>query len=225
MVGIPPHPKPNSSFPRFARWLAGIGLLIGAGLLLTLSKHAVADNPQPAASQSSPELEKQFSHPFHSFYPYTGRRGMIPLALTDKSGKTRDLSAYQGKLVLLHFWATWCPPCTKELPSLNALAREKAGESRFVILPVALDFGKTRPQIENFMKKLNMDNLSLLTVPENDKSWETLSTFNLPTTFLIGPNGEVLYKMVGDTDWSAPASIHFINQLIATQFSTPAQQK
>lgn len=161
-------------------------------------------------------LETRFSAQFSAFYPYADRRGMMPLHFAGPDGKTQTLADYKGKLILLHFWATWCAPCVKELPKLQALQQERAGE-RFVILPLALDYNMPHAQVGTFMKKHKAEKLSVFLVPQGDKSWDTLSGFSLPTSFLIGTDGRVLYKMVGDADWTAKESLAFIDNLLANQ--------
>ena len=221
MYGAPPQRQPGRHILR----KGVLGLILCLGLAFTVANARAADNPQPAVSPTSPELEQAFAKSFHSFYPYADRRGMIPFALLSETGQPSNLSVYKGKVVLLHFWATWCPPCIRELPGLNTLAQQKSADTRFAVVPIALDFGKTATQIREVMAKNNVNSLPVFTISENDKSWEILSGFSLPTSFLIGPDGQVLYKMVGDTDWSSPASLSFINQLIASHGTLTAQQK
>jgi thiol-disulfide isomerase/thioredoxin len=172
--------------------------------------------PKAFAAGNDQQRETAFAKQFSAFYPYTERRGMEPMNFFDGTGKTITLNDYKGQVVLLHFWATWCAPCSKELPTLQALQTQRAGEG-FAIVPVALDFNKTQPQITQFMKKHGAEGLPALMVPENDKAWDTLATFPLPTSFLIGPNGQVLYKMIGDADWVSPESLALIDYLLTNQ--------
>lgn len=172
--------------------------------------------PKAPAAGNDQRRETAFAKQFSAFYPYTERRGMEPMNFVDEGGKTITLNDYKGRVVLLHFWATWCAPCIKELPTLQALQAQRAGD-RFAIVPVALDFNKTQAQVTKFMKKHGADGLPALMVPENDKAWDTLAGFPLPTSFLIGADGRVLYKMVGDADWVSPESLALIDHLLSNQ--------
>jgi len=160
--------------------------------------------------------ESGFSAQFSAFFPYTDRRGMVPLNFAGPDGIMQTLEDYKGKTVLLHFWATWCAPCVEELPKLQALQQERAG-AHFVILPVALDYNAPHTQVGAFMKKHNVENLPVLLVSKDDPAWDTLTGFSLPTSFLIGPDGRVLYKMVGDADWTSKDSLAFIDNLLTNQ--------
>ncbi|MGZ9096873.1 MAG: TlpA family protein disulfide reductase [Micavibrio sp.] len=160
--------------------------------------------------------ETAFSAQFSAFYPYTERRGMVPLNFAGADGEIQTLEDYKGKTVLLHFWATWCAPCVAELPKLQVLQQERAG-AHFTILPIALDYNVPHTQVGAFMKKHSIDNLPVLLVPKDDPAWDTLTGFALPTSFLIGPDGRVLYKMVGDADWTAKDSRAFIDNLLTNQ--------
>lgn len=188
-------------------------LVTGLISCLVLSLASVA-NAMEVSNAQAPETA--FSAQFSAFYPYTDRRGMMPLNFAGPDGETQTLEDYKGKTVLLHFWATWCAPCVEELPTLQALQQERAG-AHFVILPVALDYNVPHTQVGKFMKKHGAGDLPVFLVPQNDPSWDTLTGFALPTSFLIGPDGRVLYKMVGDADWTAKSSLAFIDNLLTNQ--------
>lgn len=171
-------------------------------------------NAMEVSNAQAPETG--FSAQFSAFYPYADRRGMVPVKFAGPDGTTRTLEDYKGKTVLLHFWATWCAPCVEELPKLQALQMERAG-AHFVILPVALDYDVPHTQVGAFMKKNGVESLPVLLVFKDDPAWDTLTGFALPTSFLIGPDGRVLYKMVGDADWTSKDSLAFIDNLLTNQ--------
>ena len=176
-----------------------------------------AGNAEPAQAPSSPDPEFAFGRQFAQFYPYTlEQRGMVPMVMSGKDGVQSTLADYKGRVVLLHFWATWCPPCIKELPVLAELNRKKGGGG-FVILPVSLDYGLDHQTLVKFMAKYGVKGLDPLMVPPKDPSWDTLTGFALPTSFLIGVDGRVLYKMVGDINWASPITLDFIDHLLANQ--------
>lgn len=186
--------------------------LLVAVCATSLPKAHATGNPQPA--------ETAFAKQFSAFYPMPAGRGMTPMNFIDAAGQGSTVEGHRGNLVLLHFWATWCAPCVKELPTLQAL-HEKRGQKQdgvgLVIVPVALDFNKNHAQIEKFMKKHGAGGLPALMIPAQDPSWDVLAGFPLPTSFLIGADGRVLYKMTGDGQWVSPESLTFIDHLLANQ--------
>jgi thiol-disulfide isomerase/thioredoxin len=159
-------------------------------------------------------LEKAFFAQLSEFYDYTGdNRGMIPFTVLDSKNQPVE---YMGgdALIVLHFWATWCPPCVKELPKLDRFARDFEGRGVRVV-PVSLDYGMFPPELSEFMKKNGVETLPVLRVGTADPAWESLRKFALPTTFLIHPDGRVLYKLVGDLDWTSAPSTEFLSHLLA----------
>ncbi len=82
--------------------------------------------------------------------PYTGNAPTPPLVLTDLQGKSHDLNDYKGQVVLVQFWATYCGPCRKEMPSMNKM-KGKMGEVPFSIL--AVDMGETEAEVKQFVER------------------------------------------------------------------------
>jgi thiol-disulfide isomerase/thioredoxin len=182
--------------------------IVLATMLLSVTDAPAADNGEA--------LQKNFSKSFSYFYDFTNeRRGVMPMTFVDENGKTSTMEDYKGKLVLLHFWATWCQPCIRELPLLKGLRDQKEGKD-MAIVPVSLDYGMKPERLVAFMKRHNLTGLPVLTVPQEDKAWTNLTTFGLPMTFIVDPKGQILYKMMGDTSWANKDSVAFIDHLIAT---------
>ncbi len=173
--------------------------------------------PNGWAAGNDPSLEKQFIKQFSDFYSYTTPRAMTPVKFTDTDGKTQTIEDYKGKVVLYHFWATWCAPCIEELPQLNALYERMKGRDDFVIVPVSLDYNPDIQKITQFMKKNGAEALPLLTVAPGDGGWDSLTGFALPTTFVVGHDGLVLYKLIGDGKWMSPVTLAFLDNLLTNQ--------
>ena len=120
----------------------------------------------------------------------------------DRGGKPVELSDYEGKVVLLNFWATWCGPCVDEAPSLDALARHLASDlPDVVILAPALD-DEGFEAIDPFVEKLDLGSLAV--VHDKEKEAFKFGTRKLPETWLISREGEILERFVGSIDWSSP---------------------
>lgn len=109
--------------------------------------------------------------------------------------KKVKLSSYKGKKIILNFWATWCPPCQDEIPALEKFYQMHNNEIE--ILGVADFIGEKKDLdfVKSFVKKNNMNYPVLL--DEKGDNFRKYGVISIPTTFLISPSGEVLYKQIG----------------------------
>ena len=133
-----------------------------------------------------------------------------PLAMEALDGKHYALEDYQGEVVLLSFWASWCPPCVKELPSLNQLKADY-GDRGLTILSV--DVGEPREVVEAFLEKIPVDFPVL-----HDLHGETVDDWKVyayPTNYLVDRQGRVRYGHFGALDWNLPGSRVAIEELLA----------
>ena len=117
--------------------------------------------------------------------------------LSDMDGQQRSMSSYQGKVVVLHFWATHCVPCRKEMPTLHHLHHGFAGKNLELVC-VSIDKGG-KDKIERFMNDINLHFNTLLD-PDGDvrKTYEVRA---LPTTYLIASDGKISGRIIGERDW------------------------
>jgi cytochrome c biogenesis protein CcmG/thiol:disulfide interchange protein DsbE len=119
--------------------------------------------------------------------------------VTTDSGRKIALDNFGGKVLVLNFWATWCPPCISELPSLNAMAQELKG-SGVVVLGISVD--KDEAAYQRFLKKVKL-NFETSRNPSGDIPAE-YGTFKYPETYVIDTNGKVLEKFIADRNWMDP---------------------
>lgn len=118
---------------------------------------------------------------------------------TDK-GKVLSRSSFGGKVLVLNFWATWCPPCIEEIPSLDAMSRQLASKG-VVVLGVSVD---RNPQ--TYRSFLERAGVSFETALDPDANISAdYGTFKYPETYIIGPDGKVRIKYIGPRDWTDPA--------------------
>jgi peroxiredoxin len=129
--------------------------------------------------------------------------------LTSLSGGEVRLSDLRGKVVLVNFWASWCPPCRGEIPSLVTLNSAMAGKN-FRLLAVSVD-NEGKDAIEPFFNKLGIS-LPTLFDPHGSVG-KSYGITGVPETFIVDKNGIIRKKVVGPIDWSAPDVISFINGL------------
>lgn len=120
--------------------------------------------------------------------------------LTDTTGKTHKLSDYKGKVVMVNFWAVWCLPCRKEMPSMQR-AWEQVQDKDVMML--AVNWGDTPESIKKFTDSLPPMDFPLL-VGGDEAMTKEWGVRGLPTTYVINPEGQIAYKLVGETEWDKP---------------------
>jgi peroxiredoxin len=117
--------------------------------------------------------------------------------LQDVNGKRHTLSDYRGKVVVINFWASWCPPCVSEMPSLQILADKL---SRHQIPVIGVGVGERRDSVRRFLKSMPIRFPLLLDI--NSEVMETWSAPSLPTTLVIDQKGRIVLLALGTRDWS-----------------------
>ena len=118
------------------------------------------------------------------------------------------LSDLHGKIVVLNFWATWCPPCVDEMPSLVHL-QQRLKNKGVTVLAVSVDVDEGA--YRRFLKDHNID---LLTVRDPDhKSSNLYGTFKFPETYIIDRDGKMRRKFIGEVDWNQAEVVEFLSKL------------
>jgi cytochrome c biogenesis protein CcmG/thiol:disulfide interchange protein DsbE len=124
---------------------------------------------------------------------------------SDRSISLHDL---RGKVVILNFWATWCPPCVEEMPSLSQL-HAKLQDRGVEVLGVSVDLDD-----DKYHRFLQDHRVSLTTVRDPDQKTTALyGTFKFPETYIIDRRGIVRRKFVGAVDWNQPEILDFLTKL------------
>lgn len=132
--------------------------------------------------------------------PATAPRLAPDFTLKDLNGKPHRLSDYRGNVVLLNFWATWCPPCRHEMPSMQR-AYEALQDRGFVI--VGVEVGEGWETVAPFVDQMHVTYPILLDESSSiSRQWRVVG---LPMTYVIDPRGRVVDAIVGGRDWSDPA--------------------
>ena len=130
------------------------------------------------------------------------------LRLTNVAGEVTDLKDLRGQWVMVHFWATWCGPCRKEMPSLQALAKLLPPQRLRVLL---VNTAETDDDVFAFLGLVAPD---LDTLMDRDGSvTEHWQPRGLPSSFLIDPDGRQRYLALGGRDWAAGPTLAFLRQI------------
>ncbi len=141
--------------------------------------------------------------------PWPAGRAAPPLQALDLQGKSWTLADMRGRAVVLNFWATWCPPCRAEMPSLQQLA-EIYGPEQLLVL--ALNVGEGPRRITQYLQSSGL-NLTVLLDPKSEiaRAWGANA---LPTTYLIDPEGRPRQRLRGEVDWSGREALALIEPLL-----------
>jgi len=132
-----------------------------------------------------------------------------PLRLPDADGKPVDLSDYRGKVVLVNFWATWCPPCRKEFPSLGRV-RKLFKPAEFEVL--AVNIGEDPDMVFSFTGITEFP----VVFDRSSKIMATWRVNGLPTTLLVDRQGRLTWKAVGGREFDDPSIVATIKQLLTS---------
>lgn len=130
------------------------------------------------------------------------------LDLVDANGNAIQLENLKGKIVFINFWATWCPPCIAEMPSIQKLYSEFESDQEVVFLLVEMD-DKPQKAIQ-FMEKKGY---SLPVHTPTSRVSEELFQGNLPTTVILDKKGNIVHKTIGMADYSGEEFVEFIRKL------------
>jgi peroxiredoxin len=145
--------------------------------------------------------------------PRTRKRVLAPkFALPDLAGKMVSLADFKGKVVLLNIWATWCPPCVAEMPSMETLYQELKDED-FEIIAVSIDESGS-DVVAPFMKKHKLSFPALTDTQGTTKN--LYQTTGVPESFIIDKDGIIVEKVIGPRECASPGAINYFRNLIQT---------
>ena len=166
-------------------------ILVGVGIIVLLqtkdSSLNLSGQPRPGQGVPAPDF-----------------------TLPGLDGQMVSLADYRGKVVLLNIWATWCPPCLEEMPSMEKLYQELKGEG-FEILAVSIDESGAQGVLA-FMKK---HKLSFPVLTDSKGTIKNLyRTTGVPESFIIDKDGVLVEKVIGPRDWAIPDAIRFFRNLV-----------
>ncbi len=132
--------------------------------------------------------------------------------LKDLNGKKHRLEDYRGKVVFLNFWATWCPPCVEELPSLDALFRT-ADPRTFTILTVSVD--DSAEVVKRFFSQHRRVAIHLPVLMDSSRNVPAaFGTKKFPESYIIDGQGNVRFRFINKRDWSQPESLQCLQSLV-----------
>lgn len=177
-------------------------------IISTLKLLGKTSKPSQAAILKEKDLKKSQTLDI-KLKPFKGNPIPHALDLVDAFGKRLHKDDYLGKITVVNFWATWCPPCVEEIPSLNNL-RSLMKKEKFELISV--NYGENKETVQNFMKKVNVD-FPVLLDPSGAQSakWNVLV---FPSTFVIGPDGKIKYGVNAAIHWDNESVVQKLKDLL-----------
>jgi thiol-disulfide isomerase/thioredoxin len=166
----------------------------------TPSPESAVREPGPSASVSPLELSV-FDLP----------RDLPEIRFADEAGHGLTLADFQGRVVLLNVWATWCVPCRKEMPALDRL-QAKLGSKDFLVIPLSIDREGVAP-IKRFYQELGLEKLGIYVDPSG-KGSRALAIPGVPTTLLIDRQGREIARKMGAAEWDGPEMLSLVERTI-----------
>lgn len=145
-------------------------------------------------------------------------RGYSTMAFKDAAGTAMTMADFKGKALLVNFWASWCVPCRKEMPALDAIAT-KYNSDAFMVLPINLDIGDGGLQkAQDFLDENNFANLPLYadnTFAAFERLKQQAVAIGLPVTLVLDENGCELAVLQGPAEWQTPDGEAVVEALLA----------
>ncbi len=214
------RPSPRAAKRYLTMILAGgmAGVVVGlAGVygIATLTGNAGGDAASNEACRPAVELARKLAPLAHGEVAAVNIAKsplkLPDLSFRDASGKQLTLAHWRGRTVLLNLWATWCVPCRKEMPTLDALQR-KLGGPDFEVVAVNIDT-RDPDKPRAFLKQIGVEKLAYYADPEA-KTFQDLKAigraFGMPTTLLVDPHGCELGTIAGPAEWASDDAVKLV---------------
>jgi thiol-disulfide isomerase/thioredoxin len=199
--------------------LGGIGGVV-VGLAAVYGIGAMQRNPSDVACKPAAEVAKRLAPLAKGEVAAVGiasaPKRLPQLAFADADGKPRTLADFKGRTVLLNLWATWCVPCRKEMPALDAL-QQKLGSDRFEVVAINIDT-RNLEKPKAWLAEVGITKLAYF-ADSSAKVFQDLKSigkaFGMPTTILVDPNGCELGTLAGPAEWASDDAIRLIEAALA----------
>lgn len=194
--------------------LAVVVALLGAlAFIYSLERPSANRDGGSAVSAVDPDwLKARLDGPMKKLVVRAAPAPLPDATLIDADGKPVDLAAWKGKWVVLNLWATWCAPCRKEMPALDALNR--AYDARGLSVVTIATGPNPVPAIRAFFAETGVTSLPIVRDPDQSFA-RALGVFGLPTTLLLDPEGREVARMQGEADWAGAEAHRLAEALLA----------
>ncbi|MDP3908109.1 TlpA disulfide reductase family protein [Novosphingobium sp.] len=183
-------------------------VILGCAVLIGGCDRESADKAQPQASEAATAPTKELTGTIDR----SKRGSHLPdLTFSDPTGKTLALASLKGKPLLINLWATWCAPCVAELPTLDKLAADRAGNLK--VLTISQDLGQPQ-RVGEFLAQRGVKNLEPWLDPDNALAMQ-YDVQTLPTTIYYDAEGREVWRFVGGHDWSGAETAKMLAETVS----------
>ena len=173
-----------------------------------LAQHSMPDKPLVMKTQMA-ERDSGINTQLH---PYQGEVKPKNFSLNDIDGNTFTINNFTGELTLINFWASWCPPCVEEIPSLNRLMNAMQGKPFQLI---SINYAESPEKIRAFLNEVDVHFPVLMDLDGKiTRHWKVVA---FPSTYVIGPDGKIHYGVNAAIHWDTPELIQQLQQLVDSQ--------
>ena len=167
---------------------------------------AMARNTPNAAS-----LQELAKGPMANFTLISDDKTAPDLPFVDGNGKKRKLSDFRGKILLVNFWATWCAPCRKEMPTLDQLQAEMG--DKLAVVPVAT-LRNSVAGVQKFFADQGVTHLPVRMDPDAELA-RAIGVMGLPVTLILNPEGKEVARLIGEADWNSDSAKAILTAMMA----------
>ncbi|MEM7618204.1 MAG: TlpA disulfide reductase family protein [Pseudomonadota bacterium] len=189
--------------------LTKLGLIFAIAMVITFIRSA---NEQGEPIENRVKVPRAFDRQFSNVVTKRRAEPIVDVSFLNPAGETVAFSDFDGEYLLVNFWATWCPPCVLELPSLDALAREMEGKGLEVIA-ISLDAQRDQQSIRDFLYNRGIGEFA--EYHDNQQIIQkNIYMRGIPTSVLLDPQGNILYVFEGDADWSSAPALEFFRKVL-----------
>jgi thiol-disulfide isomerase/thioredoxin len=178
--------------PQMTIWVVALAAVLTYGIVYLILSHQDNNQAIIAENQTPQTLPKAY------FY--------------EPGGSKLSLADFKGRPVIVNLWATWCPPCIAELPSLDKLQAKMTGKG-LAVVAIALDRGEDMTPVTDFLRKQRIEHLT----PYWDKDRQVREAWNaenLPVSYLIDRNGVIVKKLEGTFVWDKGEMLKTVRKLV-----------
>jgi thiol-disulfide isomerase/thioredoxin len=194
--------------------VAGLGILAAVYGVVGASRN-VGEPACKAALDVARRVEPFARGEVAAVKPADEARKLPDLAFHDASGQPKSLSDWRGRTVLLNLWATWCVPCRKEMPALDAV-QDKLGGPDFEVVAVNIDT-RNLDKPRNWLQEVGVNHLTYYS-DANAKVFQDLKAIGkaigMPTTLLVDPNGCEIASIAGPAEWASEDGLKLVSEAL-----------
>jgi thiol-disulfide isomerase/thioredoxin len=201
--------------PKRSVTLAGLAAIAGAAVIAVVALVWMPGGDNGPGSEAAVQAAQPLvTGQVANFILYPQPEPAPAVTFADESGKPHSLADFRGKVVLVNFWATWCGPCKREMPSLDRMAAA-LGSDRFEVLALSQDKVAVT-KVRDFYFEQGIGTLPLF-IDQTGNSQRAFAITGLPATLLIDTRGRVIGRMVGPAEWDSPEALALLRHFAEAQ--------